>query len=75
MALDSISICGEMGRNLSSEVSIIYQHLEMLVCHNPFFSVLYFVLNEQKSGSSNVSVSDKPLQLQLQVSKYIQVGI
>lgn len=77
MALDMISFCGEMGRNLSSEVNIIYQHLEMLVSHNQFFSVLYFVFNEWKSGRSSVSVSDKPLQLQcyLQVSKYIQVGI
>jgi len=50
MALDMISTCDEMGTNLSSEVYIIYQYLEMLVCHNQFFSVLYFIFNDWKLG-------------------------
>lgn len=50
MVLEMKSTSDEMGTNLSSEVNIIYQHLETLVCHNQFFSVLYFVFNEWKSG-------------------------
>lgn len=50
MAHVMVSTCDDMGRNLSSEVNIIYQYLETLICRNQVFSVLYYVSNEWKLG-------------------------